>query len=83
MSTPDKPFDVFISHSTQDAQAAAAIKQHLQASGLKLPCQMLAALRPLAMGGDPLCAFEDGGLLGCHAGLALQQVGDVQVVLQQ
>ena len=35
MSTPDKPFDVFISHSTQDAQAAAAIKQHLQASGLK------------------------------------------------
>jgi len=31
----EKPFDVFISHSTQDGQAASAIKQHLQASGLK------------------------------------------------
>ena len=35
MTPSEKPFDVFISHSTQDALAASAIKQHLQASGLK------------------------------------------------
>jgi len=35
MPAPDKPFDVFISHSSQDAQAASEIKQHLQACGLK------------------------------------------------
>lgn len=31
----DKPFDVFISHSTQDTHPASAIKQQLQAAGLK------------------------------------------------
>lgn len=35
MSAADKPFDVFISHSTQDGHAASAIKQHLHAAGLK------------------------------------------------
>lgn len=35
MIAADKPFDVFISHSTQDAHAASAIKQHLHAAGLR------------------------------------------------
>ena len=35
MSTTEKPFDVFISHSSADAQAASAIKQQLQGAGLR------------------------------------------------
>lgn len=35
MVAADEHFDVFISHSTQDANAASAIKHHLQSSGLR------------------------------------------------
>jgi hypothetical protein len=35
MPASDRHFEVFISHSRQDAHAASAIKQHLQTSGLK------------------------------------------------
>ena len=40
--------------------------------------QLLAALCPLAMRGHALGAVQDGGPQGVHAGLALQQVGEVQ-----
>jgi hypothetical protein len=46
---------------------------------MELPGQLLAALRPLAMRGHALDAVQDGRPLRVHAGLALQQMGEVQM----
>ena len=35
MEAREKPFDVFISHSSADRHAASLIKQHLQSQGLR------------------------------------------------
>jgi hypothetical protein len=50
----------------------------LQPGGLKLCGQVRAALGPLAVSGPQFRAFKDGGPHRVHAGLALQQVGEVQ-----
>ena len=50
----------------------------LQTCRLKLASQLPAALSPLRVRGHNLGAAENGGPLGGHAGLTLQQMGEVQ-----
>jgi hypothetical protein len=54
----------------------------LQTCRLKLYGQVLCALRPLPMRGHNLAAQQNGRAFGGYAGLALQQVGEVQFRLR-